>query len=1138
MARKPRTIGRKPSFEGLGKDPLWYKDAIIYEVHVRAFFDSNGDGIGDFGGLTQKLSYLRELGVTAIWLLPYYPSPLKDDGYDIADYYSINPMYGTLKDFKNFLNEAHLQGLRVITELVVNHTSDQHPWFQQSRRATPGNPWRDFYVWSDSPERYREARIIFRDFEPSNWTWDPVAHSYYWHRFYSHQPDLNYDNPQVHKEITRALDFWLDLGVDGLRLDAVPYLYEREGTSCENLRETHDYLKTLRRHVDKKYSDRMLLAEANQWPEDAVTYFGEGKGDECHMAFHFPLMPRLFMAVRMEDRVPIVDILEQTPAIPETSQWALFLRNHDELTLEMVTDEERDYMYRVYANDAKARINLGIRRRLAPLLGNNRRRIELLHLLLFSYPGTPVLYYGDEIGMGDNVFLGDRNGVRTPMQWSSDKNAGFSRASPHALYLPIILDPEYHYEAINVEAQERNPNSLWWWMKRVLTLRKRYQAFGRGSIRFIEPSNRKILAFVRQYNQETILVVANLSRFTQPVQLDLAEFRNTVPVELFGSTEFPTIDEKPYFMTLAPHAAFWFSLERATNGEVATVSNRAGEILLAGARWEDVLDVNRRGALELCLASFLKNRRWFAGKAREIKSVQVHDAIVLPYDSTRASLLLLLVEYLEGDPEEYMLPMAFATGSECDEIEHASPEIIIARLRIERLEIDGLLYAAARNKEFCQALFGAVARRRSFIGWDGELKALSTSSFRSTHGTVTASTLEPTVGKTDQSNTSIIFGDKYFLKLFRRVDVGLNPDLEVGQFLTVKKFPHVPSVVGSLEYQRRNGEIATVGILTEFLPNAKDAWEFTLDTLSRYFERVRTAGSEIAVRPEAGGHLLSIAGGDVPEGVVAMIGTYLESARLLGERTGELHLALASDPANKDFAPEPFTPFYQRGLYQSMRNLAVQNLGLLRRSLSRVPESVRMQAEQVAGLEQDILKAFKSVSTTQINAQRIRCHGDFHLGQVLYTGKDFVLIDFEGEPFRPLGERRIKRSPLRDVAGMIRSFDYITYAALFKQIELGTIKAEEVPQLEPWAGFWQRWVSAVYFKAYLQVVRTARLLPESDSALLILLNAHLLEKAIYEVGYEVINRPNWIKIPLRGILQLLDASRASAEIARKTAISQ
>src|SRR6266576_637111 len=490
-------------------DPLWYKDAVIYELHVKTFCDSDGDGMGDFRGLIQKLDYLQELGVTAIWLLPFYPSPLRDDGYDIADYFDVNPNFGTLDDFRAFLDAAHQRNLRVITELVINHTSDQNPWFQKSRRAVaaeagaagvidPG--YKDFYVWSDTPEKFKDARIIFKDFETSNWAWDPVAKAYYWHRFYSHQPDLNFAHPAVKQAIFEAVDFWLDMGVDGLRLDAVPYLFEREGTTCENLPETHLFLKELRRHIDQKYRNRMLLAEANQWPEEAVTYFGAG--DECHMAFHFPVMPRIFMSVHMEDRFPIVDILNQTPEIPANSQWTLFLRNHDELTLEMVTDEDRDYMYKVYATDPKARLNLGIRRRLTPLLGGNRRKIELLNALLFSLPGTPVIYYGDEIGMGDNFYLGDRNGVRTPMQWSADRNAGFSRANPQRLYLPVIIDPEYRYEAVNVEAQENNRHSLLWWMKRLISFRKRSKVFGRGSLEFLPSENRKVLAFVRRYQDE------------------------------------------------------------------------------------------------------------------------------------------------------------------------------------------------------------------------------------------------------------------------------------------------------------------------------------------------------------------------------------------------------------------------------------------------------------------------------------------------------------------------------------------------------------------------------------------------------------------------------------------------------------
>src|SRR5579884_786526 len=479
---------------GLSADPLWYKDAIIYELHVRAFHDSNEDGMGDFRGLAQKLDYLQDLGVTAIWLLPFSPSPWRDDGYDISDYNDVHPAYGTLKDFHHFLREAHRRGLRVITEIVINHTSDQHPWFQRARRSPPGSKWRDFYVWSDTPEKYRNARIIFKDFESSNWSWDPVAKAYYWHRFYAHQPDLNFDSPHVREAVKGVADFWLAMGVDAFRLDAIPYLYEREGTNCENLPETHEFLKELRRHIDERHPGRMLLAEANQWPEDAIPYFGNG--DECHMSFHFPLMPRLFMAIRMEDRFPIIEILEQTPPLPANCQWAIFLRNHDELTLEMVTDDERDYMYRVFAHDRQMRINLGIRRRLAPLLGNDRRKIELMNALLFSMPGTPVIYYGDEIGMGDNIYLGDRNGVRTPMQWSADRNAGFSRANPQRLYLPVIIDPEYHYETVNVEAQQNNSWSLLWWMKRMIEHRREYKAFGRGSIDFLTPSNRRVLAFV------------------------------------------------------------------------------------------------------------------------------------------------------------------------------------------------------------------------------------------------------------------------------------------------------------------------------------------------------------------------------------------------------------------------------------------------------------------------------------------------------------------------------------------------------------------------------------------------------------------------------------------------------------------
>ena len=545
----------------IDSDPLWYKKAIIYELHIRAFYDSNGDGIGDIPGLIDKLPYIQSLGVNCLWLLPMYPSPLKDDGYDIADYYDIHPDYGTLDDFRRLIEEAHRLGIRILTELVVNHTSDQHPWFKEAR-ASLTSPKRNYYVWSDTDDRYKEARIIFTDTERSNWTWDPVAKQYFWHRFFSHQPDLNYDNPEVEQAMFNAMKFWLDIGVDGFRCDAVPYLFEREGTNCENLPETHAFLKRLRAKIDSEYQGRILLAEANQWPADVRVYFGDG--DEFHMGFHFPVMPRLFMAIRREERTPITEIMQQTPEIPENCQWAIFLRNHDELTLEMVTDEDRDYMYREYAKDPRMRINLGIRRRLAPLMDNGRRRLELLHSLLLTLPGTPVLYYGDEIGMGDNIYLGDRNGVRTPMQWTSDRNAGFSKADGARLFAPVIADPVYGYQGLNVEAQERLPTSFLEWLKGIIEVRQRHPAFAMGTLKFQNPSNRKVMAFVRIYCGETFLVICNLSRFSQPAELDLTEWLGQIPVELTGESPFPTIGERPYQVTLGPYMFFWFRLEKST----------------------------------------------------------------------------------------------------------------------------------------------------------------------------------------------------------------------------------------------------------------------------------------------------------------------------------------------------------------------------------------------------------------------------------------------------------------------------------------------------------------------------------------------------------------------------------------------
>jgi maltose alpha-D-glucosyltransferase / alpha-amylase len=1115
-------MGKTRSF--IETDPLWYKHGVIYQAHVRSFYDSDGNGVGDFAGFTEKLDYLQDLGVSAIWLLPFYPSPLKDDGYDIADYFSINPIYGTLADFKYFLREAHRRGLRVITELVINHTSDQHPWFQRSRRAKPGSTWRDFYVWSDTADRYKDARIIFKDFETSNWAWDPVANAYFWHRFYSHQPDLNFDNPHVHREIFRVLDFWLDMGVDGLRLDAIPYLYEREGTNCENLPETHAFLKKLRAHVDANYSDRMLLAEANQWPEDAVAYFGSGRGDECHVAFHFPLMPRLFMSVRMEDRFPIVDILDQTPAIPETSQWALFLRNHDELTLEMVTDEERDYMYRVYAHDPQARINLGIRRRLSPLLGNDRRRIELLNALMFSLPGTPVLYYGDEVGMGENTYLGDRNGVRTPMQWSSDRNAGFSKANPQALYLPLIVDPQYHYQTVNVEAQQGNPHSMLWWMKRLLALRRRWKAFGLGTMEFLHPENRKVLAYTRGYENDCVLVVANLSRFVQPVELDLSKFRGRVPVEIFGRTRFPPVGDAPFFLTLSPHAFFWFSMEEPGVGQQILPGPVAVEQLpeiSVPERWESILTESKlRARLESVLQKYLPARRWFRGKAREMKSLDLLDRVAINSEGNKAFIAFLSCDFTQGDPETYVLPLAFAVGEAAEQIRRDTPQLAIARIALQKPGTDGILYDATANKAFSNDLLELVSRRRSIRSEKGELVASSTPALRQIRE-APGGGLEPSLGRAEQSNTAVIYGERLLLKLFRRMEPGVNPDLEIGRFLTAKEFPNIAPVAGALEYRAPAGDLSTLGILFGFVPHARDAWEFTLDALGRYYERVQALSPEAPEPPFSDVPLVDLIKHEYPQEVPEMLGMYLESARSLAERTAEMHLALASDSTQKDFAPEPFTPHYQRSLYQSMRNLLVQNFQLLRKQAGKLDESAAGEARKLLELEPRIMQRFRAVADRRINAMRIRCHGDYHLGQVLHTGKDFIILDFEGEPARPLGERRIKRSPITDVAGMLRSFHYAAFTGLLHQMERGIVSPENRARFEGWARSWHLWVSVCFLRSYLRTLGDSNLLPQSEDELSLLLDAKLLEKAVYEVGYELNNRPDWLKIPVQGILDLV-----------------
>jgi maltose alpha-D-glucosyltransferase/alpha-amylase len=1088
--------------------PAWYREAIIYQLHVKSFYDSDGNGIGDFRGLIQKIDYLRDLGITAIWLLPFYPSPLRDDGYDIADYRKVHPAYNTIKDFKNFLRAAHKRGIRVITELVLNHTSDQHPWFQRARTARRGSIHRNYYVWSDSPEKYRDARIIFQDFEASNWSWDPVAKAYYWHRFYSHQPDLNFDNPSVQDEMLRVVDYWFEMGVDGVRLDAVPYLFEREGTNCENLPETHAFLKKLRRHVDARFHDRMLLAEANQWPEDAVAYFGDG--DECHMAFHFPIMPRMFMALHMEDRFPLIDILDQTPAIPEGCQWAIFLRNHDELTLEMVTDEERDYMYRVYASDPRARINLGIRRRLGPLVDNNRRRIELMNFLLFSLPGTPIIYYGDEIGMGDNYYLGDRDGVRTPMQWSPDRNAGFSTANPQKLYLPVIIEPEYHFQSLNVENQFHNPSSLLWWMHRVIAMRRRFRAFGLGSLEIVHSDNSKVLTFLRRFEDETVMVVANLSRFSQVVRIDLSPWAGLMPVEVFSRNRFPVIRESPYVLTLGIFDYYWFSLQ--TDPESQPLGKELPRLSVkAEQSWTAVFKGRTRERFEELLAAWLPGCRWYRSKARTISKVALLDVIPLFKTGLSPRLVLFLVNYTEGSPEFYVLPLTWARDTSAASLLAEFPQARIGSLQVGEEPgtlLDGLYLQDVRN-----LWLQLIAGSRKLKGETGELFSRRRASL--SRADVRKESLSSRVLKTEQSNSSILYGERYFLKLFRRPEKGINPDLEILLFLTEKTdFRHVPLFAGAIEYRRVGEEPMTIALLQDYEANQGDAWQFTGNVLSDFCEQVLAHRSEFPVLPPE--ELV------LPEKGLEFLGSfYLEMIALLGVRTAEMHLSLASNGRDPTWRPEEFSALYQRSVYQSMRSLARRHLQLLKQKKGELAGATLELADKVLAVEPEILLRLERILKKKLAAKKIRIHGDYHLGQVLFTGKDFVIIDFEGEPARPLTERRLKRSPLRDVAGMLRSFHY-AYQIILHQSGAG--RGQDLRLLEEWLERWHGSACAGFLNAYRERLEESALIPRDPRDFKILLDSFLLEKALYELGYELNNRPDWAIIPMTGILSILQVN--------------
>jgi maltose alpha-D-glucosyltransferase/alpha-amylase len=1074
--------------DNIRRPPLWYRDAVIYEVHVRAFADSNGDGIGDFGGLTSRLDYLQQLGVTAIWLLPFYPSPLRDDGYDIADYLDVHPSYGTLEDFEHFLREAHARNMHVITELVINHTSDQHPWFQRARRAAAGTPERDFYVWSDTDDRYPEVRIIFSDTEASNWAWDAEAEAYYWHRFFSHQPDLNWDSPDVREAVIEALDFWLDLGVDGLRLDAIPYLHEREGTNGENLPETHEELRRLRAHVDAKYGDRMLLAEANQWPEDSVAYFGDG--DECHMAFHFPLMPRLYLALERENRLPIIDILEQTPQIPDNATWAIFLRNHDELTLEMVSEEERDEMWRAFSPDRRARLNLGIRRRLAPLLENDRRRIELLNSLLLSLPGTPVIYYGDEIGMGDNIFLADRDGVRTPMQWSNDRNAGFSKANPQSLYLPLIVDPQFHFETVNVEAESANPNSLLWWMRRMIRRRRRHPALGRGTIRFLEPDNVHVLTYLREAEEETVLVVANLSRHAQYVELDLAEFLGSRLIEVLGNTEFPTIGDLPYLLSLGPYGFYWFTI---TGAEVGISAARA-PVAIPG-NLDDIFDSDN--SLADNLARYAATQIWYQGRGRRRLGAGIADAIAVPVQDEQydAWLVILDVEYVTGAPERYVVPLGLSFG--------ASPEVPETALigAVVGEDGSGTLFDALFDSRFCDALRRAIADNVDLLGRTGSLVSRhSTAEFDFSNGEA-----QPVIEQTTDGESFVQYRPGLTLKLFRSIDPGISPDLELRQFLTERtSFEKLSPVYGSIEYSGRDS--STVGIMQGALDPELTAWTLFGDLCSQFLDAESNAAPP-QVDLSAGWTAAEPTTTTPPGGPLHAA---LGHATSLGVTTAEFHQALASHTEEPSLRPEPFTHLYRQALYQSLRAGLRQELSAIRRFHHNAPADQRDLLQRLYAGESAMLARLDPIRRRPISGQRTRVHGKYRLDELRMVDGEFFVLDLSGDHTRPIGERRLKASPLRDIAEMLRSFEYVAGA---------TANDHSAAGVQDHALYWYRAVGRRFIHAYLEASAGASSLPTAAEDIESLLAAFEMTKALREVHWEIIHRPEWLPIALAGALR-------------------
>ena len=1089
------------------REPLWYKDAIIYELNIKGFYDSNGDGIGDFAGLEQKLDYLEELGVTAIWLLPFYPSPLRDDGYDIQDYYSVSAAYGNVDDFKRFLDAAHQRGLKVITELVINHTSDQHPWFQRARRAPKGSKERDYYVWSDTDEKWPDVRIIFTDTETSNWTWDHEAQQFYWHRFFHHQPDLNYDSPDVQREIIEILDYWMNMGIDGFRLDAIPYLFEREGTNGENLPETHDYLKKLRKHVDDNYDNVLFLAEANMWPEDSASYFGEG--DECHMNYHFPLMPRMYMSVKLEDRHPITDIFDQTPEIPPNCQWATFLRNHDELTLEMVTEEERDFMNNVYAEDKTARINVGIRRRLAPLMDNDIDKIKLLNVLLMSLPGTPVLYYGDEIGMGDNYYLKDRDGVRTPMQWSSNENAGFSDANPHSLYLPVIRDTEYSYRWVNVKRQQQNPNSLLNWTKRLLAKRKSFQVFGRGDIHWIKPENGRILAFVRQYNEERVVVVINLSRHPQSAQLDLSDFEGSKVREVFGRTFFNEVGRDLYQVTLAGYGYYWLQMEAAIrSGEDRR--DLTSTNLVTGELTHFFSKGNLRALEKTVLPAYLHSASWVGARADQLEQITILDYRMQTNGQRHFGWLLLELAYLEGLPELVQLPLAFHNFRE--EVDYAAREEVLGLMEVDGKKI--VLIDALYDEEYRR---GLVAGLRDF----GELKGVE---FVAHDSMATIGAQEANLLHSGTEYTLLQSKD-YNIKFYRRVDADVVPDLEIKRMLTRRGYGNAPEVVGTLHFSPRKNMEATLAIFEKRFESNGSAWDYVQNNIQRFAEdvitRIQQPNQDAPVaHPDEVSVTDEVMYRDMPETIQEILGAlFVTKMADLGRTLASYHL-MVKDIGEKNFRKEPLSLHYQRSVYAGLKGDVRASLDLLRAHLPELDEDATGLAEAALAQEEKIHTLLKRVFAHKIESDKIRIHGDFTLMQVALADEEFIVQNFDGDPDRSYSQRRLRRSPAKDIANLMRSIGYAC-GLVFADLSSG-LREETADQLEDWLRTANRYLSAEFLTAYRKATAGTRLLPEDERDLEVLIDTFRIEKALQELRYDLNYRPAQAVVPLRGLLELLE----------------